>query len=62
MLESYAVGLLGTVVASVTWVGIQSAWRKVFPDATCDPDVLAGRVGCQGCGELCDQGSSEEAA
>ena len=31
------------------WVGIQFAWRKQFPEAGKDPDVLANRGGCHGC-------------
>ena len=50
MLESYAVGPLAVVLVTVTWVGVQSAWKKVFARIDCDPDALAGRTGCHGCG------------
>ena len=67
MLESYAVGVIAVVAMSVAWVGVQIAWRRVFPGVSSDPDVLAGRAGCQGCGctEVCERraagaGSSEE--
>ena len=33
---------------AVAWVAVQSAWRRAFPDAVPDPDVLAGRMGCRG--------------
>lgn len=62
MLTSYALGLLGIVAMTVAWVGVQLAWKKVFPDAFCDPDVLAGRMGCGGCtndSENCDSKRSE---
>ena len=57
MLVSYATGLVAIVVVAVVWVGIQIAWRKVFPGVSSDPDVLAGRMGCHGCGraEVCDK-------
>jgi hypothetical protein len=49
MLTSYAVGLTLIVVVMVTWVGVQSAWRRVFADVCTDPDALAGRSKCHGC-------------
>jgi hypothetical protein len=49
MLTSYALGILAIVAMAVAWVCVQLMWRKVFPDAFCDPDVLAGRMGCGGC-------------
>ena len=40
-------GLIGVLLA---WVGVQLAWKKVFPGVGSDPDVLAGRMGCNhGC-------------
>ena len=51
MLESYAVGLGLIVAVSVLWVGVQLAWRGVFPATSSDPDVLAERMDCGGgCG------------
>jgi hypothetical protein len=38
------------VLLSAAWIGVQRAWRKSFPDVGDDPDVLAGRWGCRGCG------------
>jgi hypothetical protein len=50
VLSSYAVGLVGVVALAVSWVAVQRAWARAFPDAFDDPDVLAERAGCQGCG------------
>ena len=51
MLTSYAVGVLAIVALATGWVAVQRAWRRSFPDAFDDPDVLAGRSGgCGGCG------------
>jgi len=33
------------------WLAVQSAWRRAFPAPGADPDPLAGRLGCHGCGE-----------
>ena len=49
MLTSYLVGALGTVGLLLLWIAVQGAWRRSFPDAFSDPDVLAGRPGCDGC-------------
>jgi hypothetical protein len=49
MLASYATGLVVVVVVMLAWVGVMEAWRRVFPDASTDPDVLAGRTTCHGC-------------
>ena len=61
MLTSYAVAVLAMVVLAVAWVGVQSAWRRTFPGAMADPDVLAGRMGCHGCDstEDCDRRSPD---
>jgi len=55
---SYLVGMLGIVILAVSWVAVQSAWRRVFPGAFSDPDVLAGRTGCHGCvcTDVCERG------
>lgn len=37
------------------WLAVQSAWRRAFPDAGADPDPLAGRLGCHGCGDCNDK-------
>ena len=46
---------LGTLV--LLWLAVQSAWRRVFSDTPADEDVLAGRLGCHGCGcaKPCDK-------
>ncbi len=50
MLESYAIGLAATVLLVVAWVGVQNAWRRVFPGGSADADALSGGAGCHGCG------------
>ncbi len=56
MLASYVTGLVAVVLMTLAWVGVQGAWRRVFPDASSDPDVLAGRMSCMGCtGDSCMQ-------
>ena len=50
MLGSTVVALLGCVALAVGWVAVQRAWARSFPDAFDDPDVLAGRGACRGCG------------
>ena len=63
MLTSYGIGLAAIVMLCVGWVGVQLAWRRVFPDASGDPDALAGRMGCHGCGctNVCEGRASETA-
>ena len=50
MLESYAVGLVVLVAVALGWAAVQSAWSRAFPDPGADPDVLARRSDCHGCG------------
>jgi hypothetical protein len=49
MLYHYLIGVGAFVLLSAAWIGVQRAWRKAFPEVGGDPDVLAGRPGCQGC-------------
>lgn len=50
MWTSYLVGISVLLTVLVGWVAVQGAWRRVFPDAFPDPDVLAGRgAGCGRC-------------
>jgi hypothetical protein len=49
VLTSYAIGLGAIAILCVTWLAVQLAWRRVFPNASGDPDALAGRLGCHGC-------------
>jgi len=68
MLTSYAIGLATIATLCAAWLGVQLAWRRVFPDTSGDPDALAGRLGCHGCGctSVCEKrasattGASEE--
>ena len=66
MLTSHALGMLAIVLLLVAWVAVQGAWKRTFPEACSDPDVLAGRMGCHGsnCSHDCDRsdraGSAEE--
>jgi len=57
-MDSYLVGVAAIVILAVSWVAVQNAWRRAFPDAFSDPDVLAGRTGCHGCSctDVCEQG------
>jgi len=61
VLTSYAVGLAAMVMLCVAWAGVQLAWRRVFPDDSDDPDALAGRIGCHGCGctNVCERRAPE---
>ncbi len=63
MVTSYLTAMVVIVVVMVAWVGVQSAWRRAFPEAFGDPDVLAGRMSCGGCGctDVCLRTLSERA-
>ncbi|MBZ0269860.1 hypothetical protein K8I85_17045 [bacterium] len=51
MWESYAKGIALMVLMTVGWVGVQVAWRRMFPRLGSEPDALAVRSGCGGsCG------------
>ena len=50
MLESYVLGIGLLIGLMLGWVAVQAAWGKAFPQETTDSDVLAHRMGCQGCG------------
>jgi hypothetical protein len=66
VLSSYVFGLLAIVALAVAWVAVQFAWRRAFPSAILDPDVLAGRPGCGTCGcvagEPCRKEETNETA
>jgi hypothetical protein len=51
MLTAYATGVIALLAVMVAWVAVQLAWRKAFPGACSDPDVLAERTDC--CGARC---------
>jgi hypothetical protein len=51
MIASYFTGVAAVTIVVVVWVGVQSAWRRTFREGDGgDPDALAGRLGCHGCG------------
>lgn len=51
-MASTAIGLGVLVGLMLAWVGVQMAWRRMFPHATSDPDALYGRTDCHGCEEF----------
>jgi hypothetical protein len=51
-MASTAIGIGVLVALMVAWVGVQTAWRRMFPHATADPDALYGRTDCHGCDEI----------
>jgi hypothetical protein len=61
MIASHVTGLIALAAVLALWVGVQNAWRRAFPGASGDADVLAGRVGCRGCDreEACARRSIE---
>ena len=62
MLVSTVFGALACAALAVGWVAVQRAWARSFPDAFDDPDVLAGRGACRGCGcaTVCQRRRDEE--
>ena len=60
LMQAAAVGAVAALAAG--WLAVQNAWRRAFPDAGADPDPLAGRLGCHGCGECKDQCAPERPA
>ncbi len=61
---SYAIAAVAVVAMSLSWVAVQRAWARQFPDAFDDPDVLAGRRSCAGCGCAipCQRGAADDRA
>jgi hypothetical protein len=61
MLSTYAIALGTIAILCAAWLAVQLAWRRAFPDASGDPDALAGRLGCHGCGctTVCEKRASE---
>ncbi|MCA9758491.1 MAG: hypothetical protein KDA27_22025 [Candidatus Eisenbacteria bacterium] len=47
--SQYLIGAGSMTLLAVGWVGVQAAWKRSFPTAFADPDVLAGRRGCGAC-------------
>jgi len=52
MSEDHIIGLLAPAAVALGWVAIQAAWARAFPEPGADPDVLARRSDCNGCGCL----------
>jgi hypothetical protein len=52
VLTPYLTGIGIVIGITVLWVAVQTAWRRTFPEAgpPSEPDPLAGRLGCHGCG------------
>lgn len=48
-LTTYLVAIAVPPALGVAWVAVQRGWRRSFPRAFADPDVLAERRGCSGC-------------
>jgi hypothetical protein len=57
------VGLVAITVLVTVWLTVQLAFRRSLGEAARDPDALAGRLGCNGCGVRdCDERRHPEAA
>jgi hypothetical protein len=50
MIASYVIGISGIVALMVTWIGVQTLWRKIFSEHVTDEDALAERTKCDNCG------------
>jgi len=50
MLASYLTAAAFLIPILAVWTTVQIGWRRVFGRSGPDPDVLAGRMGCGGCG------------
>ena len=50
MWQSYLLGIGLVIGLMLGWVAVQAAWGRAFPEAATDSDVLARRLGCDGCG------------
>ena len=50
MLIDYLLAVLLLPLLLLAWVGVQQAWRRVFPASDGHGDVLVGRVDCGQCG------------
>ncbi len=63
-LASSGLGLIFLLAGLASWVAVQSAWRRTFPDPGGELDALAGRGGCGGChgGECTNQCDDQSAA
>ena len=50
MIADYLSAAAFLVLILAVWVAVQIGWRRIFGRTGPDPDVLAGRMGCGGCG------------
>ncbi len=50
MWMSYATSLGILLALLLGWVAVQRAWRRTFAGGLSEPDALAARGGCLGCG------------
>ncbi|MDH4017083.1 MAG: hypothetical protein OEV20_07085 [Actinomycetota bacterium] len=50
MIIETVIGSLGVAAMAALWLGVQLAWGRDFPGDGAEPDVLARRGGCGGCG------------
>jgi len=50
MIKSLIIGIGFIVTIAVTWVLVQTLWKKVFTEEYHQDDVLAGRRNCSNCG------------
>jgi len=50
VLANYLIAAVFLILILVLWTVVQIGWRRVFGRTGADPDVLAGRMGCGGCG------------
>ncbi len=49
-MTTHWIGVGVLLLVLVAWVAVQRAWRRSFPELVSDPDVLAARMSCHGCG------------
>jgi hypothetical protein len=56
-MTSYLIAAGSVILLMVSWVLVQNAWKKSFPEHTVDDDALAGRNDCGscGCGATCSK-------
>jgi len=50
MISETLFGAAGVALLAAGWLAVQLAWGRDFPGDGSEPDVLARRGGCGGCG------------